>query len=168
MEYLSDLLNEAGRLGFSLDELSRDKSGRSVASELLKWHSSRDNAGFAQLYSWQNVDAKQMATRLAKDHHARPRIEVTARITKRDNLSVVWHPSGWKQPQHDWSNVDEGSNVIAIRKEQNPSDFIWFQGDEKQYGQSRASNELMYIRGVGSLNPTPRDEYGDARFARCR
>ncbi|KQV80070.1 hypothetical protein ASC90_26080 [Rhizobium sp. Root1220] len=56
-------------------------------------------------------------------------------------------------------------NLIPHRVWESPPDFRWFMGDESQYFQRRASNELMYIRDVGSLNPAPRDEYRHyARF----
>ena len=41
-----------------------------------------------------------------------------------------------------------------------PPDFYRFIGDEDPTFDSRPSNELMYVRGVGNLRPEPRDSYG--------
>lgn len=78
-----------------------------------------------------------------------------------NNLSVRWHPGGWKLSEFDWGRKDHHfSNLITHRKWSVPPDFWWFVGDEDPTFDSRPSNELMYIRGVGNLRPEPRDSYG--------
>jgi hypothetical protein len=98
---------------------------------------------------------------LEKNPHAKPRIEVSAHITRMNNLSVRWHPGGWKNTDFDWDRSDRHYfNLITQRKWHNPPDFHWFTGDEEPTFDTRPSNELMYIRGVGNLRPAPHDGYG--------
>jgi hypothetical protein len=78
-----------------------------------------------------------------------------------NNLSVVWHPGGWKHSYFDFNATHRSHlNLISQRKWRHAPDFRWFVGDEPPYFDSRASNELMYIRGVGSLRPEPIAEFG--------
>lgn len=78
-----------------------------------------------------------------------------------NNLSVRWHPGGWRDTEFDWDRTDRNHfNLITHRKWRQPPDFRWFTGDEDPTFDSRPSNELMYIRGVGNLQPEQRDSYG--------
>jgi len=102
-----------------------------------------------------------MKSRLERDRNAKPRIELSAHITKMNNLSVRWHPGGWRDADYDWAATDRNYfNLIKQRKWNTPPDFHWFTGDEEPTFNSRPTNELMYIRGVGNLRPDPRDSYG--------
>jgi len=86
---------------------------------------------------------------------------VSAHITRMNNLSVRRHPGGWRTTEFDWHRTDHNYfNLITHRKWRQPPDFHWFVGDEDPTFDSRPSNELMYIRGVGNLRPEPRDSYG--------
>jgi hypothetical protein len=78
-----------------------------------------------------------------------------------NNLSVRWHPGGWKLTDFDWHGTDRNRfHLITHRKWREPPDFRWFVGDEDPTFNSRPSNELIYIRGVGNLRSEPRDSYG--------
>lgn len=157
-DYLAHIFKEAGRLG--IDDFRHD-STRTTISDLLRWFSCRENDGFEQLYNWWQIDRESMASRLKVDSEAKPRIEITAGISIRDNLSVVWHPGGWDQSTLSWSGHEANPlDLIPRRTWPKPPDFMCFTGDESQYASQRASNELMYIRQVGNLRPEPRDEYG--------
>jgi hypothetical protein len=163
-EYVSHILRELGRLGFEIHEIERrdrPPNTKTVLSDLIDWLSEHPGQAFAKLVNWRTLDLAQIRSRLEKDRSARPRIEVSAHITKMNNLSVRWHPGGWKLTEFDWHRTDHShSNLITHRKWREPPDFFWFVGDEDPTFDSRPSNELMYIRGVGNLQPEPRDNYG--------
>jgi hypothetical protein len=86
---------------------------------------------------------------------AKPRIEVSAEITTKQNLSVRWHPSGFHEAEHDGNRPMRGYNVLDPNAFRETPDFRQFRGDESPSFESRPSNELMFIRGVGFLNPSP-------------
>jgi hypothetical protein len=162
--YVSHVLRELGRLGLEIHDIERrDRAPNTetVLSDLIDWLSDRPGEAFARLFNWQTLDLAQIRSRLEKNRLAKPRIEVSAHITKMNNLSVRWHPGGWKLTDFDWHRTDHHySNLITHRKWREPPDFHWFVGDEDPTFDSRPSNELMYIRGVGNLRPEPRDSYG--------
>jgi hypothetical protein len=164
-ECISHLIQELGRLGLSTHDIEshdRPPHTRSVLSDLLGWLGS-PNECLAKLMDWQRLDLSAMRSRLTVDPHARPRIEVSAHITKMNNLSVRWHPAGYR---HTYTYIDlsvnheSSPNLIENRKWQHPPDFRWFTGDEEPTFDSRASNELMFLRGVGNLKPSPSEAYG--------
>lgn len=163
-EYVSHLLRELGRLGLEVHDIERfdrPPNTKTVLSDLIDWLSERPGEAFAKLFNWQTLDFAQLRSRIEKDHAAKPRIEVSAHITKMNNLSVRWHPGGWSSTDFDWQRSDHHHfNLITHRKWREPPDFDWFVGDEDPTFDSRPSNELMYIRGVGNLHPEPRDSYG--------
>jgi hypothetical protein len=163
-EYVSHLLTELGRLGLEVSDIERHErppNTKTVLSDLLDWMSERPGEAFAKLVNWQTLDLAQIRSRLDADRSAKPRIEVSAHITKMNNLSVRWHPGGWRHTDFDWHRTDHNYfNLITHRKWRQPPDFHWFVGDEDPTFDSRPSNELMYIRGVGNLRPEPRDTYG--------
>ncbi|WP_338638846.1 hypothetical protein [Burkholderia pyrrocinia] len=162
--YVSHVLQELGRLGIEINDIERNErppSRQTVLSDLIKWQDEHPGKAFAKLVSWQMLDIAQMIARLKKDGSAKPRIELSAYITKMNNLSVCWHPGGWKDTEFDWEGPPVNYfNLIPSRKWLQPSDFRCFVGDEEPTFDSRASNELMYIRGVGNLRPKPRESYG--------
>jgi hypothetical protein len=158
------LLIELGRLGlgiYDIEDHSRPPNSKTVLSDLTEWLSDHPGEAFAKLVNWQALDFSQIQLRLKQNPSARPRIEVAAYITKMNNLSVRWHPGGWRKADIDWHRCDHNHfNLITHRKWMEAPDFHWFSGDEQPTLTSRPSNELMYIRGVGNLRPEPRDNYG--------
>jgi hypothetical protein len=163
-EYVSHLLRELGRLGLEIDDIERfdrPPNTERVLSGLIDWLSERPGEAFAKLFNWQTLDFGQLRSRIEKNRASKPRIEISAHITKMNNLSVRWHPGGWSSTDFDWQRSDHHHfNLITHRKWREPPDFDWFVGDEDPTFDSRPSNELMYIRGVGNLRPEPRDSYG--------
>jgi len=114
-----------------------------------------------KLLDWQALDLVHLRSRLETNPYSKPRIEISAHITKMNNLSVRWHPGGWRQAEFDWERIGRDTyNLITRHKWKQAPDFRWFTGDEEPTFQSRASNEIMYIRGVGNLRPEPRDDFG--------
>jgi len=127
----------------------------------MDWLSEQPGEAYAKLVDWQALDLPRLQARLQRDRSSKPRIELSAHITKMNNLSVRWHPKGWRNSVFDWHRSDHSHfNLITHRKWVEPPDFHWFTGDEEPTFDSRPSNELMYIRGVGNLRPEPRDTYG--------
>jgi hypothetical protein len=163
-EYVSHILRELGRLGFEIHDIERRErppNTKTVVSDLIDWLSEQPGQAYAKLVNWQTLDLAQIRSRLEKDRSAKPRIEVSAHITKMNNLSVRWHPGGWRLTDFDWHRTDHNRfNLITHRTWREPPDFHWFVGDEDPTFDGRPSNELMYIRGVGNLQPEPRDSYG--------
>ena len=163
-EHVSHILRGLGRLSLEVHDIERHDrppNTKTVLSDLIGWLSDRPGEAFAKLFNRQTLDFAQVRSRLEKDRLAKPRIEVSAHITKMNNLSVRWHPGGWKLTDFDWHRTDHHySNLITHRKWCEPPDFHWFVGLEDPTFDSRPSNEVMYIRGVGNLRPEPRESYG--------
>jgi hypothetical protein len=121
---------------------------------------SQPSKAYAALNDWRWLDLEELQSRGRKDRAHKPRIEISAQITKMKNLSVRWHPGGWRDSEIDWGRSSRNRfNLIESRKWREPPDFRWFEGDEDPYFDSRPSNELMYVRGVGNLKPEPREGY---------
>jgi hypothetical protein len=164
IEYISHLLQELGRLGMDVHEIeSSDRAPhtRTVLSDLTTWMSEPPSEAFSKLFDWTRLDISQMQLRLEKNSSAKPRIELSAHVTKMNNLSVRWYPGGWKHSHFNWDGSNRHYlNLIAQRKWPEAPDFQYFEGDEQPTFDSRSSNELMYIRGVGKLRPEPRENYG--------
>lgn len=162
-EYISHLLRELGRLDLALTDIEshdRPPHTRTVLSDLLAYRETANEA-FARLIDWQRLDLAQMRSRVDADPSAKPRIEVSAEISQMNNLSVRWYPAGYHRSCYVVETRSSGRpNDIAQRKWDSRPDFTYFTGDEQASFQGRATNELMYVRGVGSLRPAPRDEYG--------
>jgi hypothetical protein len=163
-EYVSHLLLELGRLGLKphdVESHSRPPHTQTVLSDLLDWLSEHPTKAYRKLVDWQILNLQLLYGRLESDKLAKPRIELSAHITKMENLSVRWHPGGWRESGINWNPSDRNYfNLIPRREWKRPPDFHWFEGDEEASFTSRASNELMYIRGVGNLRPEPKTEYG--------
>lgn len=163
-EYVSHILVELGRLGLEVEQIERHDrppNTKTVLSDLLNWLDDHPGEAFAKLVNWQALDFVQMRSRLERNWKAKPRIELSAHITKMNNLSVRWHPGGWRNTDYNWGATDRASlNLIKQQKWSTPPDFHSFTGDEEPTFNSRPSNELMYIRGVGNLNSEPCDSYG--------
>jgi hypothetical protein len=162
-EYISHLLQEVGRLGMKVSDIERyDRAPHTkmVLSDLLAWLDGHSDAAMGQLLNWWHLDLARMIERVKADRKAKPRIEISATLTKMNNLSVCWHPGGWHESVMDWRRGGDHRNLIEGRRWPEPPDFSWFMGDEEPTFQGRATNELLYVRGVGSLDPKPREHYG--------
>lgn len=163
-EYVSHIFMELGRLGLELSDIERHlrpPNTETVLSDLVGWFDETPGKALSNLLSWQLLDFGHLRSRLEHDPSAKPRIEVSAHITKMNNLSVRWHPGGWQQSVVNWEYSGRHStNLIPQRRWRVPPDFRWFTGDEAPTFDSRPTNELMYIRGVGNLRPLPTDDRG--------
>lgn len=163
-DYIAHIHQELGRLGFAVEDIesrSSPPNGEEVLSELLGWIGEHPGANYAALVEWQNLDFANLTERLDRNRDAKPRIEVTAEITKMRNFSVRWYPAGWRDASPNWGETDRHPwNMIGHKIWDTPPDFRWFRGDQPATFDGRATNELMFIRGVGNLHPEPRDEYG--------
>lgn len=163
-DYVKHLLTELGRLGLEVDDIERHDRAphtKTVLSDLMDWLSEHPGQAYAKLVDWRTLDLLRLQARLERDRSAKPRIELSAHVTKMNNLSVRWHPKGWRNADFDWHRSDRNQfNLITHRKWTDAPDFCWFEGDEDPTFNSRPSNELIYLRGVGNLRPEPRDTYG--------
>lgn len=162
-EYLLHLLQELGRLGLKITDIEqhdRPPHTKTVLSDLMGWFDGDKDAAFANLINWRHLNLECMSARVNRDPAAKPRIEISATVSKMNNLSVCWHPGGWRESSINWSVSAERRNLIELRRWAERPDFRFFVGDEEPTFQGRATNELMYVRGVGTLKPEPREEYG--------
>ena len=162
--YVSHLFQELGRLGLDVHDIERrdrPPHTQTVLSDLIDWLDEPPGQSFAKLVNWQALDLPLISSRLEKDRSAKPRIEISAHITKMNNLSVRWYPDGWRRSVFvcDFKN-DTSPNLIPRHKWSEAPDFRWFVGDEDPTFDARPTNELMYLRGVGSLDPSPDTHYG--------
>lgn len=113
----------------------------------MHWLDEHPGPSFANLVDWQRLNISQMTSRIEADRSAKPRIEISAHISKMNNLSVRWHPGGWRYSDIDWGRAGQHSpNLITHRKWNQPTDFRWFVGDEQPTFDARPTNELMYVR----------------------
>jgi hypothetical protein len=134
---------------------------KTVLSDLMHWLDEHPGPSFANLVDWQRLNISQMTSRAEADRSAKTRIEISAHISKMNNLSVRWHPGGWRHSDIDWGRAGQHlPNLITHRKWNQPTDFRWFVGDEQPTFDARPTNELMYVRGVGNLEPNPDIQYG--------
>jgi hypothetical protein len=124
--------------------------------ELMRWRDQHPSAAWDRLHDWKNLDVERLLERRrASPARARalPRIDLTAEITSKENLSVRWYPSGFLERRRRPLERDEDSlNKLDGCDLPDPPDFVWFQGDEESLRGARPSNELMFIRGVGRLH----------------
>lgn len=162
--YCAHLLTELGRLGLRVHDIERHDrppNTETVLSDLLSWLAAHPGKAYGQLTDWRALDLAQMRKRLDKNMEVKPRIELSAEITKMNNLTVRWHPGGWRDSEFNrGSGASAYSNLVPSRRWKEPPDFQWFTGDEDPDFDSRPSNELMFIRGVGNLCPEPVEAYG--------
>lgn len=158
-EFVSHLLRETGRLGLRVRDIERHDrppNTQTVLSDLICWLEEHPGQAFARLVNWQALDLSQMKVRLQENRAAKPRIELCATISKMNNLSVRWYPGGWQHAYHVFDTGYDHRNLVKNLKWLQPPDFWSFLGDEEPTFTARASNELMYLRGVGNLRPEPR------------
>jgi hypothetical protein len=127
-----------------------------VLRDLVAWRDTFPNDAFAKSVCWNSFDLEMLVERSRTTKTiAKPRIEVSAEITTKRNLSVRWHPSGFHEAEDDRNRPMHSYNVVDPNAFREPPDFQQFRGDESLSFESRPSNELMFIRGVGFLNPSP-------------
>lgn len=88
----------------------------------------------SHVHDWWSYDQARLTNRSRRSGGAKPRILLTAFLTRPGNLSLEWAPD--TVGGSDWT------------------DFHRLSG----YGPYRPSNELMFIREVRSLNPDPKPE----------
>ena len=162
--YIAHLLIELGRLGLEVSDIEchdRPPHTKTVLSDLISWTTTHPGEAYSRLTDWTRLDLELMRSRLQENPEAKPRIELSAKITRMNNLSVRWHPRGWSESVDDWNGGTRyPPNLIAQRRWRERPDFLLFTGDEAPYFDRRPTNELMYTRGVGNLRPEPRNEYG--------
>ena len=123
-----------------------------VLRDLVAWRDTFPNDAFAKSVCWNSFDLEMLVERSRTTKTiAKPRIEVSAEITTKRNLSVRWHPSGFHEAEDDGNRPMHSYNVVDPNAFCEPPDFQQFRGDESLSFESRPSNELMFIRGVGFL-----------------
>jgi hypothetical protein len=128
-----------------------------VLKDLNSWRDAFPNDAFARSLCWNSYDLEVLLDRSqATKTIAKPRIEVSAEITTKQNLSVRWHPSGFHEAEDDGNGPMRSYNVLDPNAFREPPDFRQFRGDEQPSFEGRPSNELMFIHGVGLLNPNPK------------
>lgn len=156
---LVEIYHEMGRLGVRDHELH--EYHRDVLRNVGSWLSEHPGEAYAKMTNWLHLDLEKVAERFDRDRTSKPRIELCAEITKKRNLTVRWYPRGWHEGILDLTKRPKNPfNLIEQYRFPEPPDFVWFEGDEPATFQGRASNELMFIRGVGSLDPQPEKQYG--------
>lgn len=156
--YIEHALKELGRLDIDTE---RSFPSFTVLDELMAWLSNHPGKEYADLMDWYRLNLDQMTKRRNADRNAKPRIEITAEISKQRNLLVRWYPHGWHKRAYDWNNREGGwGNLIDQYLWPENPDFRVFFGDEPASIHSRASNELMFIRDVEHLATEPREHYG--------
>ncbi len=151
-----------GRFGLA-DEYSWQSLLRPVdrqpLGDLLMWRDDFPNEAYALLVDPFRLDLKVLAERIRDRQSHKPRIEIYLEITKKQNLTVRWQPSGFNAAY--WSLERSSgrytSNLLDGKDFDRSPDFRWFTGNEAASWNSRASNELMYIRGVGDIEIDPMD-----------
>jgi len=169
MTFIGWAFQEVGRLGLAINDLEcRDNSQRrqTVLSDLLSWYDNDMNEALARIYDWRRYELPGLLKRQRIGEDSRPRIELTASISPARDLSVRWYPSGWSTSMVSLELSDRSSlNGLDRRKFQHPIDFHWFRGDEESSFNIRPSNELLFLRGVGNLDPAPVEtRNGDAIY----
>jgi hypothetical protein len=98
-DYVEHLLTELGRLGLEIRDIERRERPphtETVLSDLMDWFSEFPGESYAKLVDWQALDLPRLRARLERDRSAKPRLELSAHITKMNNISVRWHPRGWR------------------------------------------------------------------------
>jgi hypothetical protein len=126
-----------GRLGLQASDLGGEESR--VLADLGRFLDDQPSEAYAKLMHWQGLAIDRLAERQkpGSDERVRPRIDVTAEVNQKQNLTVRWFPSGW-----------------GTRFEQ-PTDFRSFQDTAWGAWGNRPPNELLWLKGVGELRPQP-------------
>ena len=148
--FVAHVISELGRLGLEVHDIERHDrppNAERILSDLLDSFGGNRGEGFERLIDWQALDLNQMMARLEKILQ-RSLESKSRRYTEMNNLSVRWHPGGWRASVLDLNRAREShANLISQRKWRHPPDFHWFTGDDEPLFDKRPSNELMYIRG---------------------
>ncbi len=157
--YLAHLTSEMGRL--SLTEHMEHGSGHSwrVLRELHDWFDEQPSRPIAEIGHWANLNMTELVRRakeVGNAYNVKPRIEITAEITSKDNLTVRWFPAGYRAAGYTSDESSEYLGSLRGRRFKTPPDFrAYIEG--QQYASYRPEHELMFIRGVGELHPEPRE-----------
>jgi hypothetical protein len=153
-EYIAWVYSELVNQGIDVLELP---ARFRVLKDLNSWRDAFPNDAFARSLCWNSYDLEVLLDRSqATKTIAKPRIEVSAEITTKQNLSVRWNPSGFHEAEDDGNGPMRSYNVLDPNAFREPPDFRQFRGDEQPSFEGRPSNELMFIHGVGLLNPNPK------------
>lgn len=156
-DYLTHLLLEVGRLGLADALRDNARSDWQVLGELFRWFDDMPSREIGQIGHWINLDIKQLVNRIESSGDrfgVRPRIEITAEITSKDNLTVRWFPAGWHGAGHAFEDVPGYMGSLRNRKFKTPPDFRFYV-EGQQYANNRPEHEIMFIRGVGKLSTKP-------------
>jgi len=154
--YIEHILTELGRLGLAISDIESRATPRqtnSVLSDLLNWFADHPGDAYAHLTNWLNIDREVMSYRLKNSTRPKPRIELSAELTRFGNLSVRWYPRGWCDDVL-WDRSDDRSPTDDEWRTRY-SDFGFFDPEYKTSMVSRPLNELMFIHGVKHLDPAP-------------
>ena len=115
--YIAHLLTELGRLGLKVSDIESDDRPphtKTVLSDLMSWTTKHPGDAYSRLTDWTRLDLELMRSRLQQNPEAKPSIELSANITRMNNLSVRWHPGGWSESEFDWNVGNHySSNLIA-------------------------------------------------------
>lgn len=160
-DYLAHLLCECGRLGLVDQWKYPSRDDWRVLSELLRWRDDQPSKAIGEIGDWLWLDISRLADRAKSGgrYNARPRIEISAEITTKDNLTVRWYPKGYHSAGYDFGDsATQYGCSLQNRRFRDPPDYRFFV-EGQQYAAQRPSHEIMFIRGVGRLRPEER-EYG--------
>ena len=155
--YIEALLTQAGR---HLGSRGLVPLHAEPLEELLRWRDNFPNAAHALLHNWESLNTPELVRRTVERRAAgyraaaRPRITLRLEITSKDNLTGRWYPTGFLEGRAQGlrSGARNTGNLIDMYEYENPLDFQWFAGDEPSTRTGRATNELMFIKGVGKLH----------------
>lgn len=156
--YLMSLFGQMGKLGLAApgeDGHSLAPFHRDVLSEIMRWRDEHPNEAYDHLVNWRNLDVDRIVQRqqkLPRHETAKPRIEISVDVNRKDNLIVRWYPAGFfdRRPRYTRGR-HYTPNLLDDCDFDDQPDFRWFVGDETGSWAPRPSNELMFIRGVGNL-----------------
>lgn len=132
VEYVNHISAEYARLGFATEAVPFRLEG--IWHELLT--GSVNTSALAFLISSGTLDLKRhvervKGTTLGQPYGPKPSAKCRFNITKRDNLAVVWHPTGVLGDSGDWFREPLTSPL----------------------SRGRAENELVFLRRITDLYP---------------
>ncbi|MET0483127.1 MAG: hypothetical protein ABWZ27_09475 [Aestuariivirgaceae bacterium] len=95
-----------------------------VLKDLIAWRDTFPNDAFARSVCWNSYDLETLVERSRDTRRiAKPRIEVSAQITTKQNLSVRWHPAGFHEAEDDANRPMRSYNVLDPNAFREPPDF---------------------------------------------